>query len=166
VIKILNTRKLDTAQVLRRIVLAIIAFGAVGTVVELLLIGHYKELTQWPPLILLGLTAVGIILMVQKPNPTTLRYFRWLMVVVAASALAGIFFHLHGNVEFKQETNPDLTGLALYWKALKGGIPVLAPGMMAQMGLLGLAFTFKHPNWQRTSANAPTPQSAFESWVK
>jgi hypothetical protein len=160
-----SIRKLDTAQVLRRVVLAIIAFALVGTVAELLLIGHYKELTQWPPLILLGLTAIGIILMIRSPNPTTLRLFRWLMVVVAVSALAGLYFHLHGNVEFKQETNPDLTGLPLYWKALKGGIPVLAPGMMAQLGLLGVAFTFKHPNWRRVPSSVPA-NPAFETWIK
>jgi hypothetical protein len=158
-------KKLDTAQILRRVVLAIITFGLFGTVAELLLMGHYKELTQWPPLILLGLTALGIILMIRLPNPTTLRLFRWLMVIVAASALAGLYFHLHGNVEFKQETHPELAGLPLYWQALKGGIPVLAPGMMAQLGLLGVAFTFKHPNWQHVS-NTATVNPAFESWLK
>jgi hypothetical protein len=158
------TKKLETAQVLRRIILGIIAFGAVGTAVELLLIGHYKEIAQWLPLVLLVLTAVGIILMIQKPTPTTLRLFRWLMAIMAVSALAGLYFHLHGNVEFKQETHPEVTGLSLYWQALKGGIPVFAPGMMAYMGLLGLGFTFKHPNWQRVTAPAKEP--AFETWAE
>ncbi len=138
----------DTAHMLRRIVLFIIAFGVLGTVTELLLIGHYKELTQWPPLILLGLTALGVVLMLRQPSAMTLRYFRLLMVVMLVSSLVGVFFHLKGNIEFKLETNPDLAGMPLLWKAIKSGTPVLAPGMMAQLGFLGLAFTFRHPKLQ------------------
>ncbi len=138
--------KLGTAQLLRRTVLAIIALSVVGTVTELLLMGHYKEITQWPPLILLALTAINIVVMIVKPSPRSVQLFRWLMVLVAVSSLAGIFFHLKGNIEFKLETKPDLAGLTLLWKALRGGVPVLAPGMMAQLGLLGLLYTFRHPN--------------------
>ncbi len=137
---------LSTAQILRRIILGIIFIGTVGAVVELFFIGHYKEFTQWPPFILLGLTAIGVILMTRNPSPRMVQLFRWLMVIVALSSLAGIFFHLKGNVEFKMETKPDLKGLTLLWKSMLGGIPILAPGIMAQIGMLGLGYTFKHPN--------------------
>jgi hypothetical protein len=137
--------RLDTAQVLRRILLALASLGVIGTTVELLLIGHYQEPAQWPPLILLTLTAVGIIFITTKPTPRILQLFRGLMVIVALSSLAGVYFHLHGNMEFTAETKPDLTGLALFWKAIQGGVPLLAPGVMAQVGLLGLAATFRHP---------------------
>jgi peptidoglycan/LPS O-acetylase OafA/YrhL len=137
--------RLDTAQVLRRVLLALAALGVIGTTIELILIGHYQEPVQWPPLIFLALTAVGIIVMTTKPTPRTLQLFRWLMVIVALSSLAGVYFHLHSNMEFTVETKPDLTGLALFWKAIQGGIPLLAPGVMAQVGLLGLAATFRHP---------------------
>jgi hypothetical protein len=136
---------LDTARVLRRILLALAALGVVGTLVELILTGHYKELAQWPPLILLGLTGLGIIAIVTKPNQRILQIFRWLMVIVTLSSLLGVYFHLHGNIEFRAETNPDLAGFALFWRAIQGGIPLLAPGVMAQVGLLGLAATFRHP---------------------
>jgi hypothetical protein len=136
---------LDTARVLRRILLALAAFGVIGTLVELVLTGHYQELAQWPPLILLVLTGLGIIVITTKPTSRTLQFFRWLMVIVTLSSLVGIYFHLHGNMEFRAETNPDLTGFALFWKAIRGGIPLLAPGVMAQVGLLGLAATFRHP---------------------
>jgi hypothetical protein len=142
----MTSSRMDTAQHLRSIVLFIMAFGVMGTVTELLLIGHYKALNQWPPLMLLGLTALGIIAMWQNPRPRLLRVFRWLMVVVAVSSFVGVYFHLQGNIAFKLETNPDLSWLLLLWKALESGIPVLAPGMMAQIGLLGLAYTFRHPN--------------------
>lgn len=143
----MNLSRNDTAQTLRRIVLFIIAFGVVGTVTELILIGHYQAPNQWPPLVLLGLTALGIVAMFGNPGPRTLRMFRLLMVLVAVSSLVGVYFHLQGNIAFKLETNPSLTGLPLLWKAVTSGTPVLAPGIMAQVGLLGLAVTFKHPNW-------------------
>ena len=135
----------DTAQTLRRVLLGIAAFGIVGTTVELLLIGHYEELAQWPPLVLLVLTALGIIAIVVKPTPRTLQLFRFLMVLVVLSSLAGIYFHLSSNIGFRTETNPDLEGFALFWRAIRGGVPLLAPGVMAQVGLLGLAATFRHP---------------------
>jgi predicted membrane channel-forming protein YqfA (hemolysin III family) len=135
----------DTVQLLRRILLGLIALGIVGTVIELLLIGHYKELTQWPPLVLLGLSAVAVVIVTRKPTPRSLQWFRILMVVVALTSLLGVFFHLKGNIEFRLETNPELSGAALLWRAMQGGVPLLAPGVMAQVGLLGLAFTFRHP---------------------
>jgi hypothetical protein len=81
---------LDTARVLRRILLALAAFGVVGTLVELILTSHYEELAQWPPLILLALTGLGIIAMTTKPTSRILQLFRWLMVIVALSSLAGV----------------------------------------------------------------------------
>jgi hypothetical protein len=138
--------RLSTAHYLRRAALGTCAIAVVGTTAELLLTGHYKELAQWPPLILLGLTALGLVTLTIKPTPTTLSLFRYLMLVVLLSSLAGVFFHLKGNIEFKLETKPGLSGLALYWQALKGGLPVLAPGIMVQIGLLGLMLTFHHPD--------------------
>ena len=33
----------------------------------------------------------------------------------------------------------------LVWKALRGATPALAPGALAQLGLLGLLYTYRHP---------------------
>jgi hypothetical protein len=42
-----------------------------------------------------------------------------------------------------------LSGLALYQKAiLAKSPPALAPGAMIQLGLIGLAYTFRHPALQ------------------
>ncbi len=138
--------RLSTAQLLRRAALVTCAVAVVGTTAELLLMGHYKELFQWSPLVLLALTALGLIAMVVKPTPTTIMLFRYLMLVVLLSSLAGVFFHLKGNIEFKLETKPELSGVALLWQALKGGLPTLAAGIMAQIGVLGLMLTLHHPD--------------------
>jgi hypothetical protein len=41
--------------------------------------------------------------------------------------------------------SPDVTGWPLFWEAIRGATPALAPGAMVQLGLIGLAFTIRHP---------------------
>lgn len=136
----------DTARPLRRILLAIAAFGVLGTLVELILIGHNQDAVQWLPFGLLGATGVGLVWVAWSPTPRALRTFRALMAVVALSSALGLYFHLRGNLTFERETDPALVGVALLLKAVQGGTPILAPGILAQVGLLGLAFTYRHPN--------------------
>lgn len=144
----------ETSSVLRRILLAILAFGIVGLVPELLLLEHVKSPTQLIPFALLVLMAVGVGLVYFRPNRTNLRLFQVLMILVALGSLMGVWEHLEGNLEYVRELSPTLSGLPLLWKALHKGAPVLAPGMMLQMALLGLAFTFRHPAWGKRGARA------------
>lgn len=137
----------ETPSMLRRILLAILAFGIVGLVPELLLLEHVKSPTQLIPFALLVLMAVGVGLVYFRPNRTNLRLFQVLMILVALGGLMGVWEHLEGNLEYVRELSPTLSGLPLLWKALHKGAPVLAPGVMLQMALLGLAFTFRHPAW-------------------
>jgi hypothetical protein len=49
-------------------------------------------------------------------------------------------------VEFQLEVSPGLAGWELLRKALNAKAPpALAPGVMAQLGVLGLIYTFRHP---------------------
>ncbi len=136
----------DTARPLRRILLGIAAFGVLGTLVELVLIGHNQDAVQWLPFGLLGATGIGLVWVARASSPRALRAFRVLMAVVTLSSLLGLYFHLRGNIAFELETDPALAGFALLLKSVQGGTPVLAPGILAQVGLLGLAFTYRHPN--------------------
>ena len=71
---------------------------------------------------------------------------RWLMLAFVVSGLAGIYLHFQGSAEFKLESNPKLGGMALFWEAIRSKAPpLLAPGAMVQLGLIGLAYTYKHP---------------------
>ena len=67
----------------------------------------------------------------------------------------GVYLHLHGNVEFALERDPSLSGAKLIWKALRGATPALAPGALAQLGLLGLLYTYKHPAFGTASTAQP-----------
>ena len=67
------------------------------------------------------------------------------MVLFVAAGLAGVYYHFAANVEFQRETDPALRGSALLWKALHAKVPpALAPGVMVQFGLVGLAYTYRH----------------------
>jgi hypothetical protein len=66
----------------------------------------------------------------------------WLCV---AAGVAGLVLHAKGNLEWALERDESLRGWPLIWKILRGATPLLAPGAMAQLGLLGLVFTYRHP---------------------
>ncbi len=136
----------DMAQLLRSIVLSITGFGVLGTLAELLLIGHTGELIRWLPYGLLLLSAIGILWMFISPTARALRVFQVLMIVVALSSVIGVWEHLQSSMKYQQQDYPDQTGLTLVWEAAKNANALLAPGVLAQVGFLGLAFTFRHPN--------------------
>ena len=59
--------------------------------------------------------------------------------------------HYQGNTAFELEMYPDMAGLELVQKTLTGATPVLAPGSMALLGLVGLAAVLRHPLMQATA---------------
>src|SRR5215213_7779110 len=125
------------AGVLRRAIIALVVLGAGGLLVELVLLEHYEDAWQWAPLCLLGVGLPLALLAALRPRPGTLRAFRVLMVLYVLAGLVGVVLHLKGNVEFELERNPSLGGLPLAWEVLRGATPALAPGALAQLGLLG-----------------------------
>jgi hypothetical protein len=139
----------DLAVVLRRLLLGIVVLGAVGLEVELLLLEHYESAWQFTPLVLLGVVLVSAVLVWRRPSPGTVRFFQAVMALCVAAGAVGVFLHYEGNVEFELEREPLLRGLALFWEAARGATPALAPGAMAQLGLLGLVYTYRHPALRR-----------------
>lgn len=134
-----------TLTVLRRFLLATLIAGAVGTGVELLLIGHYEDRTQLVPLVLLGATAAAGVWHAIAPRPHTVRLLQAVMLASLAAGAVGIGLHYAGNEEFELEMYPTLAGRELFAKTMTGATPVLAPGTLALVGLIGLAATYRHP---------------------
>jgi hypothetical protein len=132
---------------LRRILLIIFLLGALGAGAELLLLGHTEDRWQWTPLLLFALSLVALIGHAAFRRAATVRVFQTTMILFVISGFVGLALHYQGKVEFKLETNPDLAGLELFWETIKGATvpPILAPGLMIQLGLLGLAWTYRHP---------------------
>jgi len=139
----------ETAGTLRRLLLAVLAFGEIGMIAELLLLGHTEETQQWIPLITLALGLVATGALAFRPGRGTLIGLRVVMFLFIAAGLAGLYFHYTGNAEFELEMYPSIHGLELFRKSMTGATPALAPGMLAQLGLLGLATTWKHPSLRR-----------------
>lgn len=130
---------------LRGLLLALLLFGTAGLVPELVLLEHYDSLEQWIPLVMLTLCLVVTLLLWRLPSARMLWAFRAIMVLCVAMGGLGLYYHYMGNVEFELERNPQLRGLALMWKSLGGATPTLAPGALAQLGLLGLVYAYRHP---------------------
>ena len=131
---------------LRKILLAILALGMIGILMELILLKHSEDVYQWIPLVLLGVGLPMLAWQGAHGGVLSLRLLRWLMCGFVAAGIAGVYFHFQGSAEFKLESQPNLAGMALFWAAIGAKAPpLLAPGSMVQLGLLGLAYTYKHP---------------------
>jgi hypothetical protein len=144
-----TTGRRESAGTLRRLLLAVLAFGEVGMIVELLLLGHTEETQQWIPLIVLGLGVIATAALAFRPARGAVIGVRIVMALFVAAGLAGLYLHYTGNAEFELEMYPSIDGLELFRKSITGATPALAPGMLAQLGLLGLAITWKHPSLRR-----------------
>lgn len=129
--------------------LVLIVVGIVGLIAELLLLDHTESFNQWIPLVSLGLGLVATLGVWLRPTTSTFRVFKVIMIGFVAAGLLGVYLHYAGNVEWAHERDPGLSGLPLVWKALKGATPALAPGALAQLGLLGLIFAWTQPFNQR-----------------
>ena len=140
---------------LRQLLLAVVLIGIAGLEVELALLRHAESLTQWIPHIalLIGLLVTAAVYF--RPRPKMLRSFQVLMILYLLIGVLGVYLHYRGNVEFALERDPTLSGLRLLWKALRGATPSLAPGALAQVGLLGLLYTYRHPALSGRSTDAP-----------
>ena len=142
------TAPLDVADPyapLRHVLLALVLAGAGGLALELLLLEHYDSPWQWAPLALLALVLLVGGAVAARPRRRLLRAFQGLMALCAAAGAIGVYLHYRGNVEFELETDPSRSGLVLFWEAIRGATPALAPGALAQLGLFGLAVAFRHP---------------------
>ena len=130
---------------MRRFILGVFVFGVLGTGSELLLLGHTEDPLQFVPLILLALSLVLVTLLVVTPGTAVLRLFRVIMMLFIISSAIGLYLHISANAEFEIEMYPSMQGVELLWESLRGALPALAPGTMAYLGLMGLAFTYRHP---------------------
>jgi len=135
-----------TLTALRRILLAILLLGMAGTTTELLLLKHDEDVVQLVPLLLIGAGYVTIAWHVINRRRASVRTLQILMLLFVVSGIAGLVFHYRANVEFQLEGDPALRGMDLLWKVLQAKAPpALAPGVMAQLGLIGLAYAYRHP---------------------
>jgi hypothetical protein len=135
---------------LRLWIVGVIALGLIGTMTELLLLEHDEQALQFVPLVLMALGAVTLIWYVASKDTTSLRALQIVMGLFVVSGFAGMAAHFNGSMEYQLELNPDLSMWELLDKITHAKAPpLLAPGMMIQMGLLGLAYAYTDPRYRR-----------------
>lgn len=140
---------------MRKFLLAILLLGMVGSGAELVLLGHSEDYRQWIPLVLLAAGLIVCTWQSVSSSVTAMRVMRWLMIGFVISGGLGIYFHYQGLVEFKHESNPSLRGWTLFWQAIRGkNPPFLAPGVLIQLGWVGLVYTYKHPALSRSKGES------------
>jgi hypothetical protein len=136
----------------RRFVLYILLIGMIGSLVELVLLDHDEDLNQWIPLVLLSAGILAFSFAAVRPGSHVIRFLQILMAFFILAGLVGAVLHFQANLEFQTELDPSASGLPLWMKAARAKAPpALAPGLMVQLGLLGLVYTFRHPALQGDS---------------
>ena len=135
---------MPTLQIVRRNLLAILFIGMTGTGVELWLLDHVEDRIQLIPLVVIGLGLAVLAWHGVRGSRTSLLAVQAVMSLFLAAGLAGIFYHVQANVEFQREFDPTLKGGALLWQALRAKVPpALAPAVLVQFALIGLAYTYR-----------------------
>lgn len=113
---------------------------------ELLLIGHFEDVDQLVPLAVGGLGLAGCGWVALAARLTALRALQFAMLLYVGAGIIGITLHAKANLASERERDPTLNGLALFWSMTKvTAPPALSPGLLVQLGLLGLVYTYKHP---------------------
>lgn len=130
----------------RRVLLAILLLGLLGSEIELLLLKHTDGFWQLLPLGLMGLALLLLLWHALAPGPAGVRSLQILMGVFVLSGIAGVLLHYRGNVAWEQERAPGVGGWELFRHAIMGATPALAPGTLLQLGLVGLLYTYRHPS--------------------
>lgn len=132
---------------IRRLLTAVYAFGAAGMVLELVLMEHTEDIWQWIPVVLIGLSLLLVIGKLWMKRRWMLRGLQLNLVLILVAAVVGMWLHFDGKAEFQLEMDPELKGWDLIWKCIHGHSlpPVLAPGAMILLGLVGLVGLHRHP---------------------
>jgi hypothetical protein len=138
---------------LRGFLFSVLMLGMTGTAVELVLLEHTETLSQLVPLAVLAAGILSALVAAIGRTAGTFRLLRAVMSVLVVSGAAGLYLHYKGNTEFELEMYPTMAGFELFKESMMGATPALAPGTMAWLGFLGLAFAYRHP-WMRD--NGPT----------
>lgn len=132
-------------QRLRLFLLGLAAFLCLGTIVELIFQEHYKEPLQFVPLLFCAVALVLIALVILRPTRAAIAALRIVMGVGILVSLVGVYEHIEQNMGFVLEIKPNTPMLDAFLESLRGAAPLLAPGILAIIGVIAIAGTCAHP---------------------
>ena len=137
----------DMLRRVRRWILFILVAGLTGSGVELLLIEHYEEAWQLIPLVLVAASLGVIGWHLGSGSQASVRVLQAMMMSCVAAGALGVALHFRGAADFQLEIDPTISRSILVQKVMRvKAPPVLAPGVMVQLGLLGLVYAHR---WSR-----------------
>ncbi len=143
----------DRITLLRGWILGILLLGLLGTVTELVLLEHYEQPLQLVPLVLIAAAIAATGWEFRRKDKASRCAMQTVMVLFVLAGFAGFAAHFHGSAEYQLELNPDMGNWELLDKILRAKAPpLLAPGMMLQLGLLGLAYVFSDSRFGRSKS--------------
>jgi hypothetical protein len=151
------TRESETLASIRKLLLGALVIGVMGTIGELILLRHIDEPAQWIPVVALVLALPILIWHASSPSPATVRVLQALMALFLVLGVVGVGLHYDGNVEFERELHPSERGWEFLRKTVAGATPVLAPGSLVLLGLVGLAHAYRHPSLDGGQRRQETP---------
>jgi uncharacterized membrane protein len=141
----------DRIELLRSWILVILVLGLLGTVTELVLLEHYEQPTQFVPLVLIVAALATLFWEFRRRDMASRRAMQIVMALFVLAGFVGFVAHFRGSAEYQLELNPDMSNWELLEKILRAKAPpLLAPGMMLQLGLLGLAYVFSDSRFRRS----------------
>jgi hypothetical protein len=133
----------DRLATITNVILAVVLLGKGGLLVELSLIAHYEDAAQWVPLVLLPIALIALAVDYLSSTRSTQVIVQMTMGLIIAAGVLGIYFHFHGSREFQLEMDPQMRGANLVWHVLRAkSPPTLAPGLMVNLGILGLGYVY------------------------
>lgn len=139
----MNERTVE--EQLRFFLLVLSALIYIATLAELSLIEHTESLIQLLPFMLSGLGIGAVLVMLYAPIRRVIIGLRVVMTGILVGSLFGIYEHVTHNFAFEMEVNPGSTMGDVFWEALGGASPLLAPGMLAVAAVLAVVATYSHP---------------------
>jgi hypothetical protein len=143
---------LNVSAGVEKLLLGLVGLGGCGLLAELLLLGHFDQPAQWIPLAVLALLLGATAWQAVGPSTASRRSLRFAAWLATGAGVLGTGLHLRGNALFEQEMNAALAGWPLVKAALLGGVPALAPGALAHLGLLALVTA-----WRVAASALPSP---------
>jgi hypothetical protein len=142
---------LDRVERLRRWLIGVLLLGLLGTVTELLLLEHYEKPLQFVPLVLILAAFAVLYWHYRRPDDASLRWLKIVMILFVVAGFIGVAAHFEGSAEFQLELDPSISTWDLIMKIVHAQAPpLLAPGMMLQLGLIGLAYVYSDARYRRS----------------
>ena len=127
----------------RRLILAIVVVGIAGIGAELVLLEHWESPLQWTPFIGMGAATLVIVAAGMRPTRRRILVLRATMLALIVIGAVGTWLHWRSNALLELEMNPAAAGWPFVRRVLFGGTPLLAPGAVLHLGLIGLAATWR-----------------------